>query len=113
MTTAILGVADPAKMRLLAALVRDPNLIHLEGDHPVNQGPILMAWLIERAIGEAGPGARLTTFTVRFRSRVVAGDRVDGTLDGDPDDPSTLRLRATVRGKVVAEASAQFATGGR
>lgn len=64
-------------MRLLSALTRDPNLIHLEGEHPVNQGPMVMSWLMEAARRE---GCDLASFRIRFVAEIRGGDVVDCTV---------------------------------
>jgi acyl dehydratase len=77
---------DPEKMKLVAALLRDPNPIHFDaeavrkagmGDRVVNQGPINQAYLVNLVIGVAGGPERLRSIAVRFLGNVVAGDRVE------------------------------------
>lgn len=78
-------VVDPEPMRVMAALLRDPNPIHLDpaaarrlglGDRVVNQGPTTMGYLQTMLVGWAGGEDRLRAFDVRFRAPVLAGDRV-------------------------------------
>jgi hypothetical protein len=90
-------------MKLLSALTRDPNLIHLEGARPTNQGPIVMMWLVEQARMLLGPERRLSGFRIRFVGEILAGDRVDFEVDDDGDG---LDLRALVGERIVARARA-------
>jgi hypothetical protein len=107
MTSSYLGIADPEKMKLLSALTRDPNLIHLEGDRPVNQGPIAMTWLMEQARHMAGPDEALVRFKIRFVGKIYAGDEVSYAVERDVSRRE-VRLRATVDDNVVADATATF-----
>jgi hypothetical protein len=110
MTRSFLGRADPEKMKLLSALTRDPNLIHLEGERPVNQGPIAMTWLMEQARRLAG-GDDLTQFKIRFIDRIYAGDEVEFEVEtGAPGGEITLF--AIIEGRVVAKATAAFGRDG-
>lgn len=77
---------DAARMKTMAALLRDPNPIHYDpevvrslglGDRPVNQGPLNVAYVANALLGWAGgdPSA-LRRLQVRFAGNVFAGDRV-------------------------------------
>jgi acyl dehydratase len=74
------------KMKLMAALLRDPNPIHLDeeavrrlgmGDRVVNQGPANQAYLVNMLTRFAGDPTAVRRITVRFLGNVFAGDRVE------------------------------------
>jgi acyl dehydratase len=76
---------DPEKMKVMAALLADPNPIHFDtralaslgmDERPVNQGPLNMGYLQTMLARWAGGRDRLLTFRVRFSGNVLAGDRV-------------------------------------
>ncbi|WP_101523533.1 MaoC family dehydratase [Nocardioides houyundeii] len=84
---------DPEKMKVMAALLADPNPIHFDtralaalgmDQRPVNQGPLNMGYLQTMLARWAGGRDRLLTFRVRFQGNVLAGDRVraSGTVTG-------------------------------
>lgn len=94
---------DPEKMKLMAALLADPNPIHFDtralaalgmDQRPVNQGPLNMGYLQTMLARWAGGRDRLLSFRVRFQGNVLAGDRVraTGTVTG---------VRDTERGRVA------------
>ena len=58
---------DAEKMKLMAALLRDPNPIHIDaasvralglGDRPVNQGPTNLSYLLEMVMRWSGGSCR-------------------------------------------------------
>ncbi|MBW0105040.1 MaoC family dehydratase [Pseudonocardia sp. KRD-291] len=72
-------------MKTMAALLRDPNMIHLEpgeaarhglGDRVVNQGPINMGYVQTMLARAAGGVDRVRATSFRFLANVHAGDRV-------------------------------------
>lgn len=75
------------KMKLMAALLQDPNPIHWDvdsvralgmGDRTVNQGPINMAYVMNMLVAWVGDDpTRLRGLTLRFRANVFDGDRVE------------------------------------
>ncbi len=77
---------DEARMKTMAALLRDPNPIHFDaeavrslglGDRPVNQGPLNVAYVVNALLAWAGGDpAALRHLQVRFTGNVFAGDRV-------------------------------------
>lgn len=86
-------VVDGEKMKVMAALLADPNPIHFDtralaalgmDERPVNQGPLNMGYLQTMLARWAGGRDRLLTFRVRFRGNVLAGDlvRATGTVTG-------------------------------
>lgn len=73
-----------SRMRLLAAILRDPNPIHWDrdevarrglGDRLINQGPTNVAYVCNAVLAWAGHGS-LRSLTVRFTSNVFDGDQV-------------------------------------
>ena len=112
--------AVPASgMKLAAALLDDPNPIHLDpravetlglGTTVINQGPITISYLqsmIAAALGDAG---RIVSFKARFVANVFAGDRVDcvGTVDAVDGGAglASILCQATVDGRPVVLATA-------
>jgi acyl dehydratase len=77
---------DAQRMKTMAALLRDPNPIHLDpeavaalglGDRPVNQGPVNLGYVMNVLLAWAdGDPGRIRRVTVRFLGNVLAGDRV-------------------------------------
>ena len=110
------------KMKLMAALLRDPNPIHLDeeavrslgmGDRVVNQGPTNQAYLINMLLGFAGEAGAIRRVTVRFLGNVFAGDRVEcrgRVTEVDRDGGLvTVELEETVDGAPVMAGSAVVA----
>jgi acyl dehydratase len=73
------------RMKTLAAVLRDPNPIHLDpaavatlglGHRVINQGPANLAYVINM-LSAALPGARLLELDARFLANVFGGDRVE------------------------------------
>lgn len=72
------------KMKILAAILRDPNPIHWDraevsskglGDRLINQGPTNVGYVMNMLMAWAGPAA-IRRVTVRFTSNVFEGDTV-------------------------------------
>ena len=79
-----LSCVSAARMRLLAAILRDPNPIHWDrreaarrglGDRLINQGPTNVGYVCNALRDWAGPSA-LRRLTVRFTSNVFEDDDV-------------------------------------
>lgn len=79
-----LAEVTETKMRLLAAILRDPNPIHWDraevaqrglGDRLINQGPTNVGYVCNALLAWAGHDA-LRKLTVRFTSNVFDGDDV-------------------------------------
>lgn len=77
---------DAEKMKLMAAILRDPNPIHFDpervqelglGDRVVNQGPSNLSYLLEMVTRWSGGTPTLRSASVRFLGNVFAGDRVE------------------------------------
>lgn len=75
---------DPEKMKLFAAIARDPNTIHWDraevarrglGERVVNQGPTNLGYVINMLHAWAGPGS-VRELTIRFTANVFDGDEV-------------------------------------
>ncbi|MDI9896140.1 MaoC family dehydratase [Rhodococcus sp. IEGM 1381] len=82
----IIDGVDPEKMKLLSALMRDPNPIHFDrtavaelgmGDKTVNQGPSNMAYVLSMLGSWAGGVDRITHYRFRFLGNVFEGDRLE------------------------------------
>lgn len=79
------AVADPEHMKTVAALLGDPNMIHLDpnvsaalgfGERVVNQGPINLGWVHTMLVRWAGGADRVRSSRFRFRDNVFGGERV-------------------------------------
>ena len=75
---------DPWRMKVFAALARDPNPIHWDrsevaarglGDRLINQGPTNLGYVCNMLVAWAGPEA-LRDLRVRFTANVFDGDGV-------------------------------------
>ena len=75
---------DPEKMKLYAAIARDPNPIHWDraevakrgmGDRLINQGPLNLAYIVNMLHAWAGPGC-IRSLNVKFTAPVYDGDTV-------------------------------------
>ena len=75
---------DPEKMKLYAAIARDPNTIHWDrsevarrglGERLINQGPTNLGFVINMLHAWAGPGC-VRELTIRFTANVFDGDAV-------------------------------------
>ncbi|WAC56571.1 MaoC family dehydratase [Gordonia sp. SL306] len=78
-------VVDAEKMKIMAALLEDPNPIHWDtravadlglGDAPVNQGPLNMGYIQSMLAQWAGGRDRIREFRVRFLGNVFGGQTV-------------------------------------
>lgn len=76
---------DAEKMKIMAALLRDPNPIHLDpdaarsaglGNGPVNQGPANIGYVQNMLAAWAGGEERIKALSLRLTANVLAGDRV-------------------------------------
>jgi acyl dehydratase len=90
------GPVDPEKMKIFAAIARDPNPIHWDraavaerglGERLINQGPINLGYVVNMLLAWAGP-ASLRELKVRFSSNVFDGDIVvaGGVVTGLRDE---------------------------
>jgi len=112
--------AVPASgMKLAAALLDDPNPIHLDpravetlglGTTVINQGPITISYLQSMIAAALGGAERIMRFEARFLANVFAGDRLvcTGTVDDDGEVTgiAILSCQAAVNDVTVATAIA-------
>jgi acyl dehydratase len=77
---------DEDKMKLMAAILRDPNPIHFDadrvrelgmGEKTVNQGPSNMSYLLNMVTRWSGGVPALRSVAMRFLGNVFAEDRVE------------------------------------
>lgn len=77
--------ADPARMKVMALILKDPNPIHWDidsverlglGSRPINQGPNNLAYVINMLTQWSGGYEHLRDIRVRFLDQVYAGERV-------------------------------------
>ena len=122
LTPFVVESVSAEKMKLMAALLHDPNPIHLDeeavrslgmGDRVVNQGPANQAYLINMLLGFAGDPGAIRRVNVRFLGNVFAGDRVEcrGRVTEVDADAGlvTVDLEETVDGTPVMAGSAVVA----
>ena len=73
-----------ARMRTMAAILRDPNPVHWDprvvaklgfGDHTINQGPLGLSYMINMLHAWTGPRS-IRRIVMRFPKVVLDGDRV-------------------------------------
>jgi acyl dehydratase len=114
----VIESVDEEKMKIMAALLRDPNPIHFDvdrvrelgiGDRVVNQGPSNMSYLVNMVTRWSGGVPTLRTVAVRFLGNVFAGDRVEctGTVTAVDADAGlvTIDVAAGVGERPVLEGS--------
>jgi acyl dehydratase len=114
----VIEAVDAEKMKIMAALLRDPNPIHYDsaqvkalglGDRVINQGPINMSYLLSMVTQWSGGVPTLRSAAVRFLGNVFAGDRVEctGTVTAVDDAAGlvTLSVQASVAGRTALQGS--------
>lgn len=78
------GPVASEKMKTLAAILRDPNVIHIDrdlvrsrglGENLINQGPINLGYVTNMLETAFGPGS-IARLIVRFQSNVFEDDTV-------------------------------------
>ena len=91
---------DPARMRTMAAILRDPYPVHWDrdanaaiglGGRVINQGPLNLGYIVNMLLAWAGPSS-VRRLTVSFGAPVLDGDRVTAggrvesvtAVDGEP-----------------------------
>jgi acyl dehydratase len=110
----VIEAVDPEKMKLMAAILRDPNPIHYDadrvkalgmGDRVVNQGPSNMSYLLNMVTRWSGGVPTLRSVAVRFLGNVFAGDRVEctGRVTAVDGDLVTLEVAASVGERPVLQ----------
>jgi acyl dehydratase len=107
-----IDAVDPEKMKLMAAILRDPNPIHFDaervkelglGDRVVNQGPATMSYLLNMVTRWSGGIGTLRSAEMRFLGNVFGGDRVScrGTVVEVGPGTVTVDVEATVEDRTV------------
>lgn len=75
---------DPARMRTMAAILRDPYPVHWDrnanaalglGGRVINQGPLNLGYIVNMLLVWSGPSS-VRRLTVSFGAPVLDGDRV-------------------------------------
>ena len=96
----VIESVDPEPMKVMAAILDDPNPIHFDvaatkalgmGDHPVNQGPTNVTWLLESVQRFAGGPDKVRSFSVRFLGNVFGGERFEVTGEVTAVDEAAAR----------------------
>jgi acyl dehydratase len=121
--TYVVESVDPERMKLMSALMRDPNPIHFDpaavsalglGERTVNQGPATLSYLVNMLVDASGGPEHLRRVHVRLHGNVFAGDRVEcrGRVTGINDDKGTasIEIEACVGDTAVIAGSAVVAT---
>jgi acyl dehydratase len=109
---------DAEKMKLMAAILRDPNPIHFDadsvrelalGERVINQGPSNLSYLLNMVTRWSGGVSTLRSVGVRFLGNVFAGDRVECRGRVAAVDAGaglvTLEVQATVGERTVLQGS--------
>lgn len=102
LTPLTVGPVSAEKMKILAAILRDPNTIHIDhdvvrmrglGDKVINQGPTNMGYVTTMLDDNFGPGM-LARLTVRFGANVFEDDIVTagGTVTAVDDSTITCEI---------------------
>lgn len=80
----VMDSVSPARMRTMAAILRDPNPVHWDrevvasrgfGKRTINQGPLGLSYMVNMLHAWAGPTS-LRRLVMRFPQVVLDGDRV-------------------------------------
>jgi acyl dehydratase len=116
--TLVIDAVDPEKMKLMAALLHDPNPIHFDaeavralglGDRVINQGPSTLSYVLTMVMCWAGGPAAVRDVQMRFLGNVFGGDRVEchgAVADYDHDSGlTTVDVHASVNGRPVIRGS--------
>ena len=114
---------DAARMKTMAAILRDPYPLHWDreanvriglGDRVVNQGPLNLSYIVNMLQAWAGPGS-VRRLTVSFGPPVLDGDRVTArgrvteTEPGDGEDLVTCDVWLEREGAPVVNGTAVVA----
>ena len=79
-----MDLVDPARMKTMAAILRDPYPVHWDrnanevfglGGRVINQGPLNLSYIVNMLLEWAGPSS-VRRLTVSFGRPVLDGDRV-------------------------------------
>jgi acyl dehydratase len=99
-------LVDPARMRTMAAILRDPYPVHWDreanaaiglGGRVVNQGPLNLGYVVNMLLAWAGPSC-VRRLSVSFGRPVLDGDRVTahGRVVSVDDDAGERRATCEV-----------------
>jgi acyl dehydratase len=99
-------LVDPARMRTMAAILRDPYPVHWDreanaaiglGGRVVNQGPLNLGYVVNMLLDWAGPSC-VRRLSVSFGRPVLDGDRVTarGRVVSVDDDGGERRATCEV-----------------
>ncbi len=97
---------SPARMRTMAAILRDPNPVHWDrqtvekmglGARTINQGPLGLSYMVNMLHAWTGPTS-IRRLTMRFPKPVFEGDRI--TAKG-----TVTAIREEENGETVADCS--------
>jgi acyl dehydratase len=114
---------DPARMKTMAAVLRDPYPVHWDraaneaiglGGRVINQGPLNLGYIVNMLLAWAGPSC-VRRLTVSFGRPVLDGDCVTarGSVvaveDVDGERRATCEVRLEREGEVVVTGTAVVA----
>jgi acyl dehydratase len=114
---------DPARMRTMAALLRDPYPVHWDREgnaaiglagRVINQGPLNLGYLVNMLLAWAGPSS-IRRLTVSFGRPVLDGDHVvargevRALIDVDGETRAVCDVRLERGDEVVVSGSAVVA----
>ena len=115
----VMDSVSPARMRTMAAILRDPNPIHWDrdavealplglGQRTINQGPLGLSYMVNMLQAWAGPDS-LRRLVMRFPQVVLDGERVIARGEvtalrragGETVADCTVRLEESGRGVLL------------
>jgi acyl dehydratase len=114
---------DPARMKTMAAILRDPYTVHWDragnalfgfGERVINQGPLNLSYIVNMLIEWAGPTC-VRRLTVSFGRPVLDGDsvvargRVTALEEHDGELRATCDVTLERDGEVVVSGTAVVA----
>ena len=116
----VMPVVDPARMRTMAAILRDPYSVHWDADgntalglpgRVINQGPLNLGYVVNMLMAWAGPSC-IRRLTVSFGTPVLDGDLVTAcgevvsvSFDGN-EHLATCKIRLERDGRSVVTGTA-------
>jgi acyl dehydratase len=117
----VIEQVDAERMKLMAAILRDPNPIHFDaervrelgmGEKTVNQGPSNMSYLLNMVTQWSGGVPTLRSVAMRFHGNVFADDRVEcrGRVAAVEAGLVTLDVEAAVGDRQVLAGTVVVAT---
>jgi len=114
---------DPARMKTMAAILRDPYSVHWDREanarlglpgRVINQGPLNLGYIVNMLHAWAGAGS-VRRLTVSFGRPVLdgecvtAGGRVDSIDEGEGERRAHCRIWLELDGEVVVSGTAVVA----